>query len=41
MTNQERYKLGMATVCEDWANLLLNERWLLKQENTVSVWQKF
>lgn len=26
-TNQERYKLGMAkTVCEDWANLLLNER---------------
>lgn len=24
MTNQERYKLGMAkTVCEDWANLLL------------------
>ena len=26
-TNQERFKLGMAkTVCEDWANLLLNER---------------
>ena len=26
-TNQERHKLGMAkTVCEDWANLLLNER---------------
>lgn len=26
-TNKERYKLGMAkTVCEDWANLLLNER---------------
>lgn len=26
-TNQERFRLGMAkTVCEDWANLLLNER---------------
>lgn len=26
-TNQKRFKLGMAkTVCEDWANLLLNER---------------
>ena len=31
MTNQERYKLGMAkTVCEDWANLLLNEKVAIK-----------
>lgn len=31
MTNQERYKLGMAkTVCEDWANLLLNEKVSIK-----------
>lgn len=31
MTKQERYKLGMAkTVCEDWANLLLNEKVSIK-----------
>ena len=31
MTKQERYKLGMAkTVCEDWANLLLNEKVAIK-----------
>ena len=31
MTKQDRYKLGMAkTVCEDWANLLLNEKVAIK-----------
>ena len=30
-TKQERYRLGMAkTVCEDWANLLLNEKVAIK-----------
>lgn len=31
---EERYKLGMAKkVCEDWANLLLNEKVAIKAEN--------
>jgi A118 family predicted phage portal protein len=31
MTRQNRYRLGMAkTVCEDWANLLLNEKVAIK-----------
>lgn len=31
MTEQERYKLGMAKkICEDWANLLLNEKVAIK-----------
>ena len=31
VTEQERYKLGMAKkVCEDWANLLLNEKVAIK-----------
>lgn len=30
-TEQERYRLGMAkTICEDWANLLLNEKVAIK-----------
>lgn len=31
MTNQERYKLGMAkTVCEDWATCCSRRRWHIK-----------
>lgn len=31
MTEQERFRLGMAkTICEDWANLLLNEKVAIK-----------
>ena len=34
MTKQDRYKLGMAkTVCEDWADLLLNEKVAIKAGN--------
>lgn len=33
-TEQERYRLGMAkTICEDWANLLLNEKVAIKAGN--------
>lgn len=47
-TEQERYRLGMAkTICEDWANLLLNEKVTIKAGNyskrleEILTWNKF
>jgi A118 family predicted phage portal protein len=47
-TEQERYRLGMAkTICEDWANLLLNEKVTIKAGDyskrleEILAWNKF
>lgn len=47
-TEQERYRLGMAkTICEDWANLLLNEKVSIKageyskRLEEILTWNKF
>ena len=47
-TEQERYRLGMAkTICEDWANLLLNEKVTIKAGDyskrleEILTWNKF